>query len=189
MPSENLVIMGNDTHLTEALSNLIDNAVKYSNSGNTVTITLAKEKGLGSDEAVMSVSDHGIGIPEEEQQRLFQRFYRASNSEAKDAQGTGLGLYIVKRVVDYHGGSISFVSNLNQGTTFKLRFPLVKTAVQSTTSPIGTPLTSPAIADLPTAAPIPTVMPSPTGQVSTIAPSPKTAPAETSVQPQQPTTP
>jgi signal transduction histidine kinase len=123
--TEKLVVMGNDTHLGEALSNLIDNAIKYTNSAGTITVSLEKIKSSVGSDVLISVADNGIGIPADEQVRIFQRFYRASNSKPKDANGTGLGLYIVKRIIEYHGGSISFVSALNQGTTFKIRLPLV----------------------------------------------------------------
>ncbi len=123
---ERLIIMGNETHLAEALNNLIDNAIKYSDPGQLIDVSALSEKSSTGHDVVIAVSDQGIGIPEAEQARIFQRFYRASNSMTKDAKGTGLGLYIVKRIVEYHGGSISFNSSVNQGTTFRLRFPLVK---------------------------------------------------------------
>lgn len=120
-----LVIMGNDTHLAEALSNLIDNAIKYSNKAGRITVSLEVVKSNVGNDVLLQVADNGIGIPKAEQARIFQRFYRASNSKPKDANGTGLGLYIVKRIIEYHGGSVSFVSELNEGTTFKIRLPLV----------------------------------------------------------------
>lgn len=139
LPDRGIVIMGNSTHFEEALSNLLDNAIKYSDERTEITVELTEDKGPTGTEAVLRVIDQGIGIPIEEQPRIFQRFYRASNSEARDAQGTGLGLYIVKRIVEFHGGSISFTSEQNQGTTFTLRFPLVKIAEDATPSSLPIP--------------------------------------------------
>lgn len=122
---ERMIIMGNSTHFEEALSNIIDNALKYSNDKTKIDIRLTRDKGPTGYDAVISIADEGIGIPTDEQQRIFQRFYRASNGRTRDTQGTGLGLYVVKRIVEFHGGSISFKSHPGEGTTFSLRFPLV----------------------------------------------------------------
>lgn len=127
IPDEKLFIMANETHLREAVNNLLDNAIKYSDEKRGVMLTVTKEDSPTGHDVLITVEDRGIGIPNEEQKRIFQRFYRASNSQSKDAQGTGLGLYIVKRIVECYGGSISFTSNLNQGTVFRMRFPMVKT--------------------------------------------------------------
>lgn len=126
LPKQKLVIMGNSTHIEEAITNLINNSIKYSDEHTKIIISARAEKGATGTEVVVNVTDQGIGIPAEEQSRIFQRFYRASNSESRDANGTGLGLYIVKRIVEFHGGSVSFSSKPRQGTTFTLRFPLVK---------------------------------------------------------------
>lgn len=100
------------------LTNLLANAVKYSDPGQPVCLCIRSERG----DAVLSVRDKGVGIPEPERERLFQAFFRASN--VGDRPGTGLGLVIVKRCVDLHRGSIAVESAPGQGTTFTVRLPL-----------------------------------------------------------------
>ncbi|SDP97113.1 Signal transduction histidine kinase [Mucilaginibacter sp. OK268] len=103
--------------LRRCLTNLISNAIKYSPEGGIVElVTCITEQFME-----VQVKDQGIGIPEKEQSRLFETFFRADN--AKDIQGTGLGLNIVKRYVELMNGSVSFSSRENEGTVFMLRFP------------------------------------------------------------------
>lgn len=102
----------------QALSNLISNAVKYSPDQSPIDIVLSCE----ADAAVIQVRDRGIGIPEEDQQHLFEPFHRAANVE--HISGCGLGLSIIKSAVELHGGAISVESQLDQGTTFIIRLPL-----------------------------------------------------------------
>ena len=104
--------------LRRALVNLLNNAIKYSPAGGEVRLTLA----LAGGEAVIRVSDQGIGIPPEDLPRLFEPFHRAANVEG--LPGTGLGLVIAKQAVEMHGGSISVESALGRGTTFTVRLPL-----------------------------------------------------------------
>lgn len=102
------------------LQNLIDNAVKYTPERGTVTISAeTKNKAIQ-----INVKDTGIGIPKDEQEKLFTKFYRASNAEKSKKTGTGLGLYIVKNIVERHGGEIWFESKVNEGTTFSFTMPL-----------------------------------------------------------------
>ncbi len=100
------------------LTNLITNAVKYSPEGQTVEVTAER---AGAD-VIFQVMDQGIGIPEEDQSRLFEAFYRGQN--VGETPGTGLGLLIVKRSVDLHGGSIQVQSATGKGTTFTVRVPV-----------------------------------------------------------------
>jgi signal transduction histidine kinase len=104
--------------LRHIFGNLITNAVKYSPEGGEVLFTGRRE----GDDAVFEVIDHGIGIPENERERLFEAFHRCSN--VGETPGTGLGLVIVKRCVDLHGGTLAFESTLGRGTTFTVRLPL-----------------------------------------------------------------
>ena len=107
-----------DPHLVKnILLNLLSNAIKYSPENKAVQLITEKKDGR----LKIQVVDHGIGIPAEEQEELFSRFFRASN--ATTIQGTGLGLTIVKRYVDLMNGSISFISRENQGTTFEVEIP------------------------------------------------------------------
>ena len=114
--------LNGDTRLDETLAgiiltNLLNNAMKYSPAGAPVYLNLRRE---GKD-AVMEVRDTGIGIPMADQKELFKSFHRGVN--VGNVPGTGLGLTIVKRCVELHGGSISFVSIERQGTIFTVRLP------------------------------------------------------------------
>ncbi len=104
--------------LRQILSNLLSNAIKYSPSGSTVQFNLT----YVNDNAVFQIQDQGIGIPPEDQPRLFNSFHRAKN--VGTIQGTGLGLAIVKQCVDLHGGEITVKSEIGKGTTFTVRLPL-----------------------------------------------------------------
>lgn len=101
--------------------NLLSNAIKYSPKGTKVTITLDKYK---SKYVRTVISDQGYGIPEKEQENIFKRFYRAKNVKKFDIDGTGLGLYFIKSIVERFGGEISFESEEGQGTTFTFILPV-----------------------------------------------------------------
>ncbi len=102
------------------IQNLITNAIKYNKDGGSVTISLDEKSGIG--QSSISVSDTGLGIPKDDQNRIFSKLFRAANvKDVSNAQSTGLGLYLVKSVAEAMGGSISFVSEENAGSTFTLR--------------------------------------------------------------------
>ena len=105
--------------LRHILTNLLSNAVKYSPVGSTVSLLLTERDG----QALIEVADQGIGIPPEDQARLFESFHRASN--VGNRQGTGLGLVIVKKAVELHGGTISIDSKVDAGTRISVRLPLM----------------------------------------------------------------
>jgi signal transduction histidine kinase len=107
--------------LRHILNNLLSNAVKYSPPGSEVTLSLARRE----EQAVIEIQDRGIGIPLEDQPRMFESFHRASNVENRP--GTGLGLAIVKKAVELHGGEISLSSAVGSGTRFTLMIPLRST--------------------------------------------------------------
>ncbi len=123
---ENPVVVAIDAkRLSVALENLLDNAVKYSKSGGAVTITVSDAKLNSARSAVeIVISDTGIGIPEAEQQKIFQRFFRSSNAIKLVTDGNGLGLSIVKDIIDNHAGEIWFESKENGGTTFHIVLPV-----------------------------------------------------------------
>lgn len=100
------------------LLNLVSNACKYTPIGGTVRVTVSNGRGF-----TFTVADTGYGIPLAEQKRIFSRFFRASNVTALQTEGTGLGLYIVKSIVDQAGGKISFTSTPDVGTVFTVAFP------------------------------------------------------------------
>jgi signal transduction histidine kinase len=110
---------GDHVGLTQVLDNLIANAVKFSHPGDTVWVRASWAGGQWRIE----VADQGIGIPPDEIDRLFQRFVRASNARTSGRPGTGLGLSVVKAIVDLHGGTITVDSALEQGTTFTIYLP------------------------------------------------------------------
>ena len=112
-------VHGDRKILKQLLLNLLTNAIKYSQPGAVVTVSLHSE----GDEVLMEVRDTGRGISPEDQERLFQRFYRAADGE-DDVQGTGLGLVIAKRIAESHEGSISVESALGEGATFTVRLPV-----------------------------------------------------------------
>jgi signal transduction histidine kinase len=104
--------------LRHIFSNLLSNAAKYSPAGSAVDFAVRREHG----DALFTVSDRGIGIPAEDQPRIFEAFQRAGN--VGEIVGSGLGLLITKRCVELHGGSIGFVSAAGEGTTFTVRLPV-----------------------------------------------------------------
>jgi two-component system, OmpR family, sensor kinase len=117
-----LTINGDAQRLKQMLLNLIDNAIKYTGQGGRVTVR-ARQEGR---EAVIEVSDTGRGIPAEDLPHIFDRFFRHSrNTSDKTVVGFGLGLSIVKWIVDSHGGKIAAASKVGEGTTFTVRFPLL----------------------------------------------------------------
>ncbi len=105
--------------LSEILYNLCDNAIKYNQSGGRVTMRVKDDP----QAVILSVEDTGIGIPPEEQERIFERFYRVDKSRSKEVGGTGLGLSIVKHAAMIHGAAIEVTSRIGQGTAFTLTFP------------------------------------------------------------------
>jgi PAS domain S-box-containing protein len=117
--TEPATLRGDAVRIAQVADNLISNAIKFTRPGGTIAVVLAR----ADDGIMLSVSDSGIGIPEDEQAGLFSRFFR-SKSATKDAiPGTGLGLAIAKSIVDAHGGEITFTSAAEIGTTFVVTLP------------------------------------------------------------------
>ena len=114
-------VMGDEKLLEELFTNLVSNAVKYTPSGGEVSVVLEP---LSHDRIKFQVSDTGIGIPEEDVSRLFTEFFRADNAKALAEEGTGLGLVIVKEILDFLGGSVSVRSKVGEGTTFTCLLPV-----------------------------------------------------------------
>ena len=113
------VVPGVPTLLREVLGNLCDNAVKYNVEGGSVTVTVED----GAENASVTVADTGIGIPQDQQSRVFERFYRVDKSHSKASGGTGLGLSIVKHAVQLHHGAIQLESAPGQGTRIRVTLP------------------------------------------------------------------
>lgn len=114
-----LQVMGNAEQLVVALGNLVENAVAYSDSGDRVTVSARGD----TEHVEIVVTDHGVGIPTEEVDRIFERFYRVDPARARATGGTGLGLSIVKHVAVSHGGEVRVWSVEGQGSTFTLLLP------------------------------------------------------------------
>ena len=122
---EGQLVFGDAEMLTVALKNLIENAVNYSDEGSTVGVGISNSNGL----AAISVTDTGVGLTPEDQQRIFERFYRVDPSRSRDTGGTGLGLAIVKHVALSHQGEVHVFSKPGVGSTFTLRLPLADTKI------------------------------------------------------------
>lgn len=107
--------------IEEAIINLIDNAIKYSGENNTITI----ETGMEGEYAYVSVKDQGIGISKSDKLHIFDKFFRAGKGEVHNTKGTGLGLTLVKHIVDAHKGKIDLISHLGEGSTFRVLVPKI----------------------------------------------------------------
>ena len=119
LPSSLPNVLGDPDYIERAISNLVDNAIKYTPEGGSIRVTAARN-GTG---VRMEVMDTGIGIPEADLPRIFERFYRVDKSRSRDMGGTGLGLAIVKHVVQAHGGTVDVASRPGQGSTFRITLP------------------------------------------------------------------
>jgi two-component system sensor histidine kinase SenX3 len=120
-------VSGDQRQLVTAVANLVENAIAYSPTGSRVTIGVARH----GDFVELAVADEGIGIPSEEQERVFERFYRSDPARSRITGGTGLGLAIVKHVTQGHGGEVALWSAEGKGSTFTLRLPALLPATPS----------------------------------------------------------
>ena len=122
-------VAGDDGRLVQVLTNLLDNAIKYTPEGGTITVGAALAPSIGNAEPLagaieLTVTDTGIGIPEEDRPRVFERFYRVDKARSRELGGTGLGLAIVKHIVEGHGGQVWVEANHPQGSRFVVRLPV-----------------------------------------------------------------
>jgi signal transduction histidine kinase len=134
-----LVVRGVESQLCTAVTNLLANAVAYSEGESRIAVAARARSGF----AEITVTDSGIGIPRQDRQRVFERFYRVDQSRASSTGGTGLGLAIVKHVASNHGGSVSVWSEEGLGSTFTLRIPLEATAPVAEASAVDASAESP----------------------------------------------
>jgi two-component system sensor histidine kinase SenX3 len=118
--SEDGALLGDRDQLTMAIHNLIENAINYSPAETKVAVSTSIENEI----ITISIADQGIGIPEAEVERIFERFYRVDPARSRETGGTGLGLSIVKHIITKHGGEISVWSSENVGSTFSVRLPI-----------------------------------------------------------------
>lgn len=140
-PAQALPLLNLDEDKTsQVIMNLVDNAIHYSapaKGGGQVSVSLQKD----GSEVVFKVVDNGIGVPEKMKERLFTKFYRAANAQAARPDGTGLGLYLVKRVVEDQGGQLIFESTEGVGSTFGFRLP-IKTKIKASATRARVPLSA-----------------------------------------------
>jgi signal transduction histidine kinase len=121
LPDRAVLINGEAVYLERAVTNLLSNAIKFTRDGGRITTTLEAN---GDGTCLLSVSDTGVGIPEDEVHNVFQRFFRSTNARSDAIQGTGLGLSIVRSIVERHHGEIDVRSRHGEGTTFTITLPL-----------------------------------------------------------------
>lgn len=121
-------MVGDAKLLFQVFSNILSNAIKYSPDGGVIAVDAAP----AADEVVVAVADHGIGVPESDLDRLFERYHRGSN--VSGIVGTGVGLYLVKMVVDMHGGAVTVESKEGEGSRFTIRLPRQPAAAAATTA-------------------------------------------------------
>jgi two-component system phosphate regulon sensor histidine kinase PhoR len=114
------MLTANPDRMTEVMLNLVDNAVKYNNPGGRVEVHITQ----GVETVILTVSDTGMGIPEDSQERIFERFYRVDRGRSRKQGGTGLGLAIVKHITELYKGTIALESKLGKGTTIKITLPI-----------------------------------------------------------------
>lgn len=117
-------ISGDPRALETALSNLISNAIKYSNGQRSIEVTARQSLKSPRQEVIIEVTDKGKGIPPEEQSKIFEEFYRGKEATQAQIHGNGIGLSLVKKTMDAHQGSVSVRSKVDEGSTFTLRFPI-----------------------------------------------------------------
>ncbi len=133
---EGLFVLGDEDLLVTALRNLLENAVAYSPEKTRVVVSATRD---GADAAQISVADQGIGIPEKELERIFERFYRVDPARSRVTGGTGLGLSIVKHVVAAHDGKVTVWSKEGVGSTFTFRLPLLSKPQPTGAAPAAGP--------------------------------------------------
>jgi len=115
-------VLGDAGRLGQVFSNLLSNAIKYSPHADTVEV----EIGSSAEAIIISVRDHGIGIPQEQRERIFECFYRAIDASRQGFPGLGIGLYLVAEIIKQHGGTIRVESVMGQGSTFHVVLPLTR---------------------------------------------------------------
>lgn len=112
-------VVGDRMALTSVVTNLVENAIKYSADATCIRISVSEQ----NNHAHFSIADNGYGIPEEEKKKVFEKFYRVGQEETRKTKGTGLGLYIVQRILELHHGKVTVKDNLPKGSIFEVELP------------------------------------------------------------------
>ena len=115
-----ILMKGDKTGLLSVFQNLIENGIKYSKDEPQISIMLTTNQ----DKVYLNIADQGIGIPDDEKKKVFEKFYRVGSEDTRETKGTGLGLYIVHEIVRYHKGKVEIADNIPQGTVFKVTLPV-----------------------------------------------------------------
>jgi signal transduction histidine kinase len=123
---EGVMVKGDKVRLQQLFTNLIDNAIKYTSEG-SIRVTVKKNE----DAALVKIKDTGSGIPKEEQEEIFKRFYRVDKSRSRETGGVGLGLSIADWIANAHHGRIEVESELNKGSTFTVYLPIHKAQIST----------------------------------------------------------
>jgi PAS domain S-box-containing protein len=134
LPDRAVLVSGEAVYLERAVTNLLSNAIKFTRDGGRITTTLSAN---GDGTCLLSVSDTGVGIPEDEVHNVFQRFFRSTTARSDAIQGTGLGLSIVRSIVERHHGEIDVRSRDGEGTTFTITLPLAARALSGDADDAG----------------------------------------------------
>ena len=119
----NLAVSGDPNLLRSAIENVLRNAVRFTRVGTAVEVALQTTKVTSADEAIISIRDHGPGVPEQELAKIFIPFYRVTDARSRDSGGVGLGLAITERIVRLHGGRIQAINDPNGGLRVEMIFP------------------------------------------------------------------
>jgi len=116
------LVFADSTRMEQAVDNIISNAIKYGSAKDNIDINLSKK----DDFILISITDYGDGISEDSQNKIFEKFTQSKMTDNRHESGSGLGLYIVKMIIEYHGGEITYASERGKGTTFYIRLPAIK---------------------------------------------------------------
>jgi two-component system phosphate regulon sensor histidine kinase PhoR len=125
-PAPNIELNVDGRAIQQALVNLIDNAIKHSAKGEIVTVEIELQNGPSATAIHLIVSDHGPGIPAAEHEKIFERFYRRGSELRRETQGVGIGLSIVKHILEAHGGRVLVQSEPGKGSRFTIELPVKK---------------------------------------------------------------
>ena len=140
-------VRGDHAALRRAVQNLVHNAIKYGGEKGPVSVRVTAEAAHGQPEVWIAIEDRGLGIPPSEKERIFEPFFRGEEAQARQIRGSGLGLSLVQRIVEAHGGRVTLESEPGRGSTFTIALPVSSAAaspapLRSESTPHGTPHTA-----------------------------------------------